>query len=75
MFIIYDIIFILFSLLYLPKMILKGKWRWAFLSRFGFFSKDTKIKLRKKENIWIHAVSVGEVLVIVPLIRQLQDHF
>ena len=36
--------------------------------RFGFFPESLKEKLRKTNNIWVHAVSVGEVLVILRLI-------
>jgi 3-deoxy-D-manno-octulosonic-acid transferase len=43
--------------------------RWA--ERFGMFPAGTQNKSRKV--IWVHAVSVGETLAAVPLIRCLQE--
>lgn len=43
--------------------------RWG--ERFAFF----KMPVNFKNGIWIHAVSVGEVMVAVPLIRELQSRY
>ncbi|MFH1645385.1 MAG: 3-deoxy-D-manno-octulosonic acid transferase, partial [Candidatus Omnitrophota bacterium] len=43
--------------------------------RFGIYPKDLVKKLREKKNIWVHAVSVGEVMAVAPLIEQLHKNF
>ncbi|MCK5579638.1 MAG: 3-deoxy-D-manno-octulosonic acid transferase [Candidatus Omnitrophica bacterium] len=73
MFILYDIIFILFAVLYFPYVIIKGKWHAGFWARLGFVGAKDFSRLRSKKNIWIHAVSVGEVLAIVTLIEEMKQ--
>jgi len=58
----YDIIFILFSILYLPYLIFTGRYHKELWQRFGLYPKDIIERLKNKEVIWIHAVSVGEVM-------------
>lgn len=53
----YDIIFLLFSLAYLPYLVIKGKAHKDFAQRFGFLPGEVKALDRP---VWIHAVSVGE---------------
>jgi len=63
MHILYNIIFILFAIGYLPVFILKGKYKEGFAQRLGFL-RDTRHETRDtKRPIWIHAVSVGEAMV------------
>jgi 3-deoxy-D-manno-octulosonic-acid transferase len=40
------------------------------LERFGFFKAPTI-----KNSIWVHAVSVGEVLAAEPIIREIQKRY
>jgi len=47
--------------------------RWS--ERFGFASQSKFISKSSKDNIWLHAVSVGEVLAAVPLVRSLQEKY
>lgn len=75
MFLLYDLIFIIFAMLYLPYVILKKKWHDGFKMRFGFLSSDLKKKLQQKENIWIHAVSVGEVMAVKGFVDKLQSTY
>lgn len=75
MFIIYDILFFLFAIIYLPLLIFKQKWHRLFKIRFGIFPLDIKKALGQKPNIWIHAVSVGEVLTIGRLVTELKQEF
>ncbi len=75
MFIIYDIVFFIFVILYLPYFIIKRKWHDGLLMRFGCFSENLKIRLSQRKNIWIHAVSVGEVLAVSGLVKELRKSF
>ncbi len=72
MFLLYDIFFILFAIVYLPYVLMKRKWHGEFLSRCGFLPSEKVAILREKKNIWVHAVSVGEVLAVGRLIEQLK---
>ncbi len=63
--------FILLRLLWRARAAPEYAKRWA--ERFGFFSQleSTGLASRKKV-IWLHAVSVGEFMAALPLIKQLQ---
>ncbi|MFH1198774.1 MAG: 3-deoxy-D-manno-octulosonic acid transferase [Candidatus Omnitrophota bacterium] len=71
MFIIYDFIFFIFSLIYLPIYLLKGKFHRGFSARLGNLPLDLKLD----QPIWIHAVSVGEALSIRQLVEGLRKDF
>ena len=75
MFFLYDILFFIFSLIYLPYLVIKGKWHKDFFLRFGKFTPELQTVIQSKENIWIHAVSVGEVLAVLGLIEELKNEF
>lgn len=68
--ILYDIVFILFALGYLPYMLLKGKYHKDFIQKLGFLPYD----LHKLDRpVWIHAVSVGEAAVAAKLAKALKE--
>ncbi|HBO97414.1 MAG TPA: 3-deoxy-D-manno-octulosonic acid transferase [Candidatus Omnitrophica bacterium] len=72
MFIVYDIIFLIFAMACLPYLILKGKWHAGLWTRFGSgLIKDSG----EKRTIWVHAVSVGEVLVVLNLVQKIRQKF
>jgi len=73
--IIYNILFALFSVFYFPYLIIKGKWHSDFKTRFGRFPASWVGELEGAKCIWIHAVSVGEVLVVVDLIERIKSAF
>ncbi|MBU4310294.1 3-deoxy-D-manno-octulosonic acid transferase, partial [bacterium] len=55
-------LFLLFSTPYfLFRMITKGKYKKGLKQRLGFIPK-----LKDKDIIWVHAVSVGEVIAASP---------
>ena len=56
-------------------MIIKGKWHKEFVSRLGFFNKQVLQELFNKKNVWIHAVSVGEVIAVIDLVRELKKKY
>lgn len=70
MFILYDILFLIFALACLPYLVVKGKWHAGLWARFGFFLRKD---VAGNKTIWIHAVSVGEVLVVLNLIREIRQ--
>ncbi len=45
-----------------------------FLERCGIYDKEVLTKLRKS-NIWIHTVSIGELLASLPLIQRISQEF
>ena len=70
----YEALFIIGFLLYLPKAL----WRrrlphrgWSM--RLGRYPDRIVNALRGRQAIWVHAVSVGEVLAVQPLLRALSD--
>ncbi len=58
---------------YLKKAIQRGNVKRNFLQRLGFYSRETRQALARKGNLWIHAVSVGEVLVALKVIRAIRQ--
>lgn len=57
---------------YIIKMIRRGGYGRDFGQRFGFFRKETREQLEGDAPIWIHAVSVGEVMIAHKLIRAMR---
>lgn len=71
----YDISFLIFSVFYLPYFLISGKWRSFSLQRFGIYPKEILLRLKDTEPIWIHAVSVGEVMATVPLYEEIKKRY
>ena len=72
----YDIGFLIFSVIYLPLLIFKGKLHGEFPERFGRYARaKEKALLSGRDRIWIEAVSVGEVAVCKSLIPLLKEKF
>lgn len=74
MFIFYNIFFFIVFLVYLPYLLWKKKWHGGFWMRCGMAPLPVAGSSTKK-TIWVHAVSVGEVLTIVPLIESIRQRF
>lgn len=71
MFILYDLIFLVFALVYLPFFLLRGKMHAGFARRLGVLPKG----LALDRPIWIHAVSVGEAASIRHLAGELRTAY
>jgi len=71
--IIYNIIFIVFAFFYLPIFLFKGRKRQGLAIRFGIYPEKLVKSLKEKKNIWVHAVSVGEVIAVLPLIKEIRE--
>jgi len=68
MLIIYDILLLVFALFYLPYAAFKGKFKRDFILRLRLLPKNITFK----RPIWLHAVSVGEVLSSRPLLERIR---
>jgi 3-deoxy-D-manno-octulosonic-acid transferase len=71
---IYDVFFFVFSLVYLPYLVLKGRAHRDFGQRFGILPEVLR-KIGPSRPIWVHAVSVGEVLGIKNFVERLHAKF
>lgn len=67
----YDLIFFVISLIYLPVYLFRRKFYKGFLSRLGFLPAD----LRLNKPIWIHAVSAGEIMSMRSFIGELRKTY
>lgn len=72
----YNLVFPAVLLVLLPgflfRMLRRGKYRHKFGQRFGIYSPRVREKLSAGGWTWVHAVSVGEVLVAQKFIRELK---
>ncbi|NIO17345.1 MAG: 3-deoxy-D-manno-octulosonic acid transferase [Deltaproteobacteria bacterium] len=62
----------LIALFYLPLFLMKDKHRKNFFLRLRIPRVHGERDGREVENIWVHAVSVGEVLASIPLVKGLK---
>ena len=58
---------------FLVRMVKRGKYRHKFWQRFGIYSPGVLEKLEGSNRTWVHAVSVGEVMIAMKLIRAMRD--
>ena len=67
--------FVLLALLpgFLFRMLKRGKYRHKFGQRFAIYSPRVRQKLSRGGWTWVHAVSVGEVLIALKLIREMKN--
>jgi 3-deoxy-D-manno-octulosonic-acid transferase len=70
MFIIYDLIFLVFAVASLPVYLFKGKLHRGLFERLGFIPR-----VSWSRPIWVHAVSVGEVMSVRGLIHELRKEY
>ena len=79
MYLLYNSLLLLASLGGLPYFALKSlrttRYRAGLRQRFGHIPEETRASLQGIRPLWLHAVSVGEVIAAVPLVAALQRHF
>lgn len=71
--ILYNLLFIIFGIIYLPYFIVTKRYKYGLVNRFGVLSKRLKAVSSKGRVIWIHAVSLGEMKaasILAPLLRK-----
>jgi 3-deoxy-D-manno-octulosonic-acid transferase len=71
----YDLVFAIFSVFYLPYFVMKGKWRGFSRQRLGILPDAFLARVKDKRAIWLHAVSVGEVIASLPLYDEIRKNF
>ena len=66
--------FVLLALLpgFIFRMLKRGKYRHKFGQRFAIYSPRVRQKLSRGGWTWVHAVSVGEVMIALKLIREMR---
>jgi len=76
---IYNLLWPIGLLLFLPgylvKMFRRGNYRHKFGQRLGIYDVDLRARLAAQKSTWLHAVSIGEVMIALKLaeaIRTLQ---
>jgi len=79
MYIIYNILLIVATIIFSPvilfKLLTAPKYRGGISQKLGRVRKKVKNVIRGTRPIWIHAVSVGEVMAAHPLIRELKKKY
>jgi len=74
----YNLLFPLALLFFLPgyivKMCRRGNYRKKFGQRLGFYDRPTRAKLARHPHTWMHAVSVGEVMIALKLAAKMKEH-
>jgi 3-deoxy-D-manno-octulosonic-acid transferase len=70
-----DILYLVYFIFYIPVLLLRGKGHPGFSQRFGLFSKALADLLASGRNIWVHAVSVGEVALVEGIIKGLKTAY
>ena len=74
---IYNLLFPLALLFFLPgyavKMLRRGNYRHRFGQRFGIYDRALRARLAAQPHNWMHAVSVGEVMIALKLAAALKE--
>jgi 3-deoxy-D-manno-octulosonic-acid transferase len=73
----YNLLFPFVLLLFLPgyvlKMLRRGNYGNKFGQRLGFYDRETSCRLARGPHTWLHAVSVGEVMIALKLARAMKQ--
>jgi 3-deoxy-D-manno-octulosonic-acid transferase len=79
MYFFYNTLLVLVSLILSPfvliLIILRKKYRCGFMQKCGFYTEGKSFKKLKTRPIWIHAVSVGEVMATRPLVNSIKKTY
>jgi 3-deoxy-D-manno-octulosonic-acid transferase len=74
----YNLLFPFALLFFLPgyvvKMLRRGNYRENFGQRLGFYDPATRATLAAGHWTWLHAVSVGEVMIALKLAAKMKEH-
>lgn len=70
--VLYNIFFLIFSIVYLPYLLVKGKFHKGFAQKFGKVPREVS---RLASPVWIHAVSVGEAALGAKLAGEIKKRY
>ena len=59
----------------MPLFLFKKRRRKGIGIRLGIYNRDLISRLAGRKNIWVHAVSVGEVIAVAPLIENIRQRY
>ncbi len=75
----YNIAAIIIVIIVIPMFMIRSVREKGFVERirqsFGFFPEHALDKVEKKDCIWVHAASVGEIVATSPLIKEFRKEF
>jgi 3-deoxy-D-manno-octulosonic-acid transferase len=79
MYFLYNVLLILFTLILSPvilyKLLRQPKYRGGLTQKLGRIRKRVRNVIGTSRPIWVHAVSVGEVMAAHPLVRELKKKY
>ena len=79
MYVLYNTVLILLTVLLSPLigglLLFRRKHRCGFLQKCGFISGIDNESALKTRPIWVHAVSVGEVMATIPFLKELKKRY
>lgn len=79
MYFLYNVLLMLGTILFLPVILFKlltvPKYRGGLTQKLGRLRKGVMRTIGKSRPIWVHAVSVGEVMAAHPLVRELKKTY
>jgi 3-deoxy-D-manno-octulosonic-acid transferase len=75
MYLLYDVVFLVFAVVYIPYLVLTRRYHARLPERLGIFSRQLVERAKGKEFIWLHAVSVGEVIAASSFIKEFSSRF
>lgn len=74
--IIYDLAFIILAIFYIPVLLFRKRRREGLRLRLGLYPEGITARLKAHpKQIWVHAVSVGEVMAVSSLIAGLRNSY
>ncbi len=71
----FNFVFFVYALGYLPYLFLTGRWYKGYGCRLGFFPFRLKACLYAVSSVWIHAVSVGEIMAVTGLVSKIKSRW
>jgi len=67
------------TMLALPPLLISlalgRKYRQGFVQRLGYISHDVHSTLKQDRPVWLHAVSVGEVIASIPIMKRIKRDY
>jgi len=69
----YNLLILLTIPIVAGSLVLRMKYRKGFLQRIGIIPKEVRSQLKGSRPVWLHAVSVGEVIASIPIIKKIKQ--